>query len=571
MKKRFLNVFVVALMAVTALVNTGCNHDTNIATDDSESKTNGKGAQITFNLTREDFVPETGINTRGVVQESGRVVASTVTKMSNGLDVLAEMVENTAPKTRAANPANSGNYLILAYKDGQKKAEWDGYFDGSVFKVNNHPAEKKILEAGQYKFYAFFKDKIHYENNKMKYDLNDGSVNAVYAEQDVTIPAGGKITLDLTMKPAFARVQVKIKGFSTYAFQGSFNGTIDANQWDGTNNPTDPSKPIKVAYESKSINLTTGAVEKTPAKRIWKMGVQGFSSSIPDGNTMSHVLSNPCYFLEGTMMNQLSFTFSGDTNGKIYARAARNVHLNFPGLTTKELERGKAYVLVLTLYAPAKYLFNYGSNDWPNYQVRSLFQEKVRKPLALVIDEAHKIAIALKNLDTDKQWVMDLNYKPTPEHEHVETSAELIRLSTLFNDAAQETFHKSRMIKRGTSFTRGSTYQFQAFNELQQESYSCYLPGVAEWNAALKLFGVSTPTENFGSTTVYNSWSTSDGTLQDALFYQAGGTPLNEGVYWGAYAWKNDRAMTVELHRDGVRFGGDLRTNRHLVRPFYDY
>ena len=565
MKKRFLNVFVVALMAVTALVNTGCNHDTNIATDDSESKTNGKGAQITFNLTREDFAPETEVNTRGVVQESGRVVVSTVTKMSNGLDVLAEVVENTAPKTRAANPANSGNYIILAYKDGQKKAEWDGYFDGSVFKVNNKPAEEKILEAGQYKFYAFFKDKIHYADNMIKYDLNDGSVNAVYAEQNVTIPAGGKITLDLTMKPAFARVQVKFKGFSTYAFQGSFNGTIDANKWDGSNNSTDASKPIKVAYESKSINLTTGAVEKTPAKKIWKMGVQGFGSSTPDGNTMSHVLSNPCYFFEGTMMNQLSFTFSSDTNGKIYARAARNAHLDFPGLTSRELERGKAYTLTLTLYAPAKYLFDNGYG----FYVKGLLQEKVKKPVALVIDETKKIAIALKNLSNEKQWVMDLNYKPKPEHD--ETPAELNMLSTLFNDAWKETFHKDRMIKMGNNIVRGSTYQFQAFNELQQESYSCYLPGVAEWNAALKLFGVGTPTENFGSTTAYNSWSTSDGTLQDALFYQAGGTPLNEGVYWGAYAWKNNRAMTVEINRQGVRFGGDLRTKKHLVRPFYDY
>lgn len=565
MKKRFLNVFVVALMAVTALVNTSCNHDANIATDDSESKTNGKGAQITFNLTREDFAPETEVNTRGVVQESGRVIASTVTKMSNGLDVLAEVVENTAPKTRAANPANSGNYIILAYKNGQKKAEWDGYFDGSVFKVNNQPAEEKVLEAGQYKFYAFFKDKIRYANNKIEYNLNDGSVNAVYAEQDVTIPAGGKITLDLTMKPAFARVQVKFKGFSTYAFQGSFNGTIDAKQWDGSNNPTDASKPIKVAYESKSINLTTGAVEKTPATKIWKMGVQGFGSSTPDGNTMSHVLSKPCYFLEGTMMNQLSFTFSSDTNGKIYASAARNVHLNFPGLTTKELERGKAYVLVLTLYAPAKYLFDYGWDG--GLQIRSLFQETKKKPVALVIDEAHKIAIGLKNLSNEKQWVMDLNYKPTPEHD--ETSAELNNLSNLFDDAWKETFKKERVSGRGKP--RGSIYQFQAFNELQQESYSCYLPGVAEWNAALKVFGVNTPTDNFGSTTAYNQWSTSDGTLQDALFYQAGGTPLKEGIYWGAYAWKNDRAMTVEINRQGVRFGGDLRTKKHLVRPFYDY
>ncbi len=563
MKKRFLNVFVVALMAVTALVNTGCNHDTNIATDDSESKTNGKGAQITFNLTREDYAPETNMNTRGGVQESGRVVASTVTKMSNGLDVLAEVVENTAPKTRTVSAANSGNYMILAYKNGQKKAEWDGYFDGSVFKVNNQPAEEKALEAGQYKFYAFFKDKIHYANNKIEYNLNDGSVNAVYAEQDVTIPAGGKMTLALTMKPAFARVQIKFKGFSTYAFQGSFNGTIDANQWAGSNSSTDPSKPTNVAYESKSINLTNGTVEKTPAKTTRKMGVQGFGSSIPDGTTMSYVLSNPCYFLEGTMMNQLSFTFSSDTNGKIYARAARNVHLSFPGLTTKELERGKAYVLTLTLYAPAKYLFDNGYG----YDVKGLLQEKGRKPVALVIDEAHKIAIALKNLSSDKQWVMDLGYKPTPEHK--ETYAELIRLSTLFNDSWQETFKKERV--SGGKKPRGSTYQFSAFNDLQQESYSCYLPGVAEWNAALKLFGVTTPTDNFGSTTDYNRWSTSDGTLQDALFYQAGGTPLAKGIYWGAYAWENNRAMTVEIDRDGARFGGDSRIARHLVRPFYDY
>lgn len=566
MKKRFLNVFVVALMAVTALVNTSCNHDANIATDDSESKTNGKGAQITFNLTREDFAPETEVNTRGVVQESGRVVASTVTKMSNGLDVLAEVVENTAPKTRVANPANSGNYMILAYKNGQKKAEWDGYFDGSVFKVNNKPAEEKVLEAGQYKFYAFFKDKIRYANNKIEYNLNDGSVNAVYAEQDVTIPAGGKMTLNLTMKPAFARVQIKFKGFSTYAFQGSFNGTIDAKQWDGSNNPTDASKPIKVAYESKSINLINGTVEKTPAKRTWNMGVQGFGDSTPDGTTMSYVLSKPCYFLEGTMMNQLSFTFSGDTNGKIYARAARNVHLDFPGLTTKELERGKAYVLTLTLYAPAKYVFPTGYGD---YYVRSLLQEKVKKPVALVIDDAKGIAIALKNLTGEKQWVMDLNYKPTPEHE--ETSAELNMLSTLFNDSWKETISKDRMIKKGTNIARGFTYQFQAFKELYDADWQNYMPGAAEWNAALKFFGVTTPTDNFGSTTDYNRWSTSDGTLQDALFYQAGGTPLEKGIYWGAYAWKNNRAMTVELHRDGVRFGGDLRTARHLVRPFYSY
>lgn len=128
MKKKIFYVLMIACIGMTAIINTSCSNETDLVANGQQEKAGPKGVLISFGLSAEDYGTDNEAATRGVSDaQTGRVIATSTSNLGNGLEVLTEVVEDNAPKTRAGNDGvPSQNYTILAYKDGQKMAEWKG-------------------------------------------------------------------------------------------------------------------------------------------------------------------------------------------------------------------------------------------------------------------------------------------------------------------------------------------------------------------------------------------------------------------------------------------------------------
>ena len=155
MKKFFFNAFGVVLVALTAIMVVGCSHESNLVNEEESGSINGKGVQVSFNLFNEGYGSDEIVGTRASSETTGQVVASGVADLDDDFEALTEIVEEPKSMTRATVDAPSGDYTILAYQNGVKKAEWVGNYDGTTFKVNNQPAKAKTLTPGVYKFYVF--------------------------------------------------------------------------------------------------------------------------------------------------------------------------------------------------------------------------------------------------------------------------------------------------------------------------------------------------------------------------------------------------------------------------------
>jgi len=120
MKKNVLKVFVSALMVITAIVNTGCSNEASLASDVQQEQAATEGTELSFNFDLTGYGKEQSVATRGIAEEAkGRVIASSVSSLGDGLEAYTEVVEDAKPQTRATyTAAPAQNYTILAYKDG---------------------------------------------------------------------------------------------------------------------------------------------------------------------------------------------------------------------------------------------------------------------------------------------------------------------------------------------------------------------------------------------------------------------------------------------------------------------
>ena len=82
-----------------------------------------------------------------------------------------------------------------------------------------------MLQPGTYTFFVF-SDHLAYKDGKIIIDINKGSINALFNNQDVTILAQKKQKVDFHLVSPYARVRMKINGFSSQAFEGSINGAL---------------------------------------------------------------------------------------------------------------------------------------------------------------------------------------------------------------------------------------------------------------------------------------------------------------------------------------------------------
>ena len=102
MKRKRFNVFLVALVAMAAVLNTGCSNEVGLATDDLQGQTKIDSCQVSINLVCDNQTPEQTVVTRsGAVAPEGRVLTSSVANAGDGLEVLTQVMEDAKPQTRA--------------------------------------------------------------------------------------------------------------------------------------------------------------------------------------------------------------------------------------------------------------------------------------------------------------------------------------------------------------------------------------------------------------------------------------------------------------------------------------
>lgn len=581
MKKKILNVFAVALVAMAAVVNTGCSNESSLVTDGQPGNAGGDSTLVSFNFALQGFAAEKTVGTRALAAGTdGRVIASSVADAGNGLEVMTEVVEDAKPQTRAGEvlkPAPAQNYTILAYQNGVKKAEWVGRFDGTNFTVNADHSKVQAMKPGMYKFYVF-SDHLKYQNGKITFGLANGSINALSNIVDVEIHDQKETqTVSFQLGSPYARVRMRINGFSSQAFEGSINGALKykANTIEGT---------CEIDPAHGTVTYSKATQDGSLSYNHFTNNIEGDNENISNGTQAirtSHIITPEdagCYFLSGTHLNQLSFQFSSDASGTIYRKPVRNRELPLENLADAVLETGKSYTITQTIYYKADYLFD----DYKTVGSLVPNMKKGLHPVALVVDKDRHICMGLEDVPHVKdgrQWADNLDYK------NIETEDQ--NINGLINTINRYDGWKQTWDGHATDGNVGLMWwkhikaqnpRFPAFNALKEykgKKEMWYVPGAGEWHSALKYLGIADPTRGFTyDNQEHLEWGDVLGyRLLEVLFYQAGGYPLNDW-YWAADDWNTDgraKAVTVTARSTYAHFGGAQKTDGTQVRPFVNY
>lgn len=572
MKKNVLKVFVSALMVMAAVMNTGCSNEAGLASDVQQEQAATEGTELSFNFDLAGYGKEQSVATRGVTEEAkGRVIASSVSSLGDGLEAYTEVVEDAKPQTRAGyTAAPAQNYTILAYKDGQKKGEWVGSYDGSKFTPKAGTSSIQALQPGTYTFFVF-SDHLTYKDGKIIIDINKGSVNALFNNQQVTILAQKKQQVDFHLVSPYARVRMKINGFSSQAFEGSINGALKYNAA-----AANDAGGVKATC---TIDPAAGTANYANVTQAGQLKYQHFTNNVegPQENGVvktSYIITPEdagVYFLAQTRLNKLSFQFASEASGTIYQKAVANKVLPL-NLSDVELKIGTSYTISQTIYYSADYLFSDGTVGTlvPNLKAR-------RTPVALVVDKTRKVCMGLNEI-REKQWATSVGVQ-CKQNENQDESG--LRATIARYDGYDQTWKKGVTygIPLPNYSCKADKWQCPAFNAMKDlgevSSNKWYVPGAGEWDSALKYLGIDDPAHGFGfSSQETNAWGGSLGyRLQEVLFYQANGVPLTEW-YWAANDWKTDnkhKGITVTAGAEGAHFGGARKTDKTKVRPFINY
>lgn len=357
MKKKIFYVLMIACIGMTAVINTSCSNETDLVANRQQEKAGPKGVLISFGLSAEDYGTDNEAATRGVSDaQTGRVIATSTSNLGNGLEVLTEVVEDNAPKTRAGSQPvyHPQDYRIFAYKDGKKKAEWYGKStDGRNFINYTQSPKVQYLEPGKYKFYVFSNSHMPIKDGKFTTSIEKGSRNAFYVEKDIEIPNQKEYKLEFVLKPMFARVRTKLKVYVEGGLHGTFKGY---------------SIYKKGTHYAKIIDPEKGTTEYTPASEEGFFDYKIFDTKIQtvtkDGITSYSIITPELsgnYFLDGTNLSDVSFEIPAGTKATIFGKDAAGLKMPTKLKEEVTLKAGKSYTLVYTMYKLGRYLFSDGT------------------------------------------------------------------------------------------------------------------------------------------------------------------------------------------------------------------
>lgn len=551
------------LFMLTVALFSGCANNTIPATEDNETVSNtGDGGNVTF-----DFVtssehanyiagnPTSENATRAAnTNNQGNVIASGAEDLGNGLEALVEVVETPQTKatTRAIIKAPAGKYTVLAYQNGEQKAKWVLNYNGSSYQAIEGTKAEQFLAKGEYKFYVF-SEHLTLENGKIVARNGSDKQKALYFSGTSTInEAKGKSKVQFVLKPFFAQVFFKIKAFSGAAFNGAMTGsfTFGANAIPTTCtiDPTTGAKTVEnntAAGELAFGNFTGNQTEGTPVK--------------------SYIQSQTAqYMLPGTDVTNMKFKFSTHSSGTIYNKAIKDKTLTITNKIDGNLKEGQSYIVAVTVYYTATYLFSDGTTG-------TMGKKGTRTPIALVVGKPaghpYTYAIALKDASGGSKWSTRYDNKNKVSANQVNTA---IKQYNGWDNTYNPLFTSNTSIIKGESeyfptFKYAATYNpgTKLTGKIQNEKW--FLGGLGEWELALNTFGVESLINSkdkkdlkYTNPLNYN--------LVRILFEQAGGDPLS-GFFWTADC--HGLAHTIVLRPDQLKKEvATKNTNSGATRAF---
>lgn len=551
------------LFMLTVALFSGCVNNTIPATEDNETVSNtGDGGNVTF-----DFVtssehanyiagnPTSENATRAAnTNNQGNVIASGAEDLGNGLEALVEVVETPQTKatTRAIIKAPAGKYTVLAYQNGEQKAKWVLNYNGSSYQATEGTKAEQFLAKGEYTFYVF-SEQLTLENGKIVARNGSDKQKALYFSGTSTInEAKGKSKVQFVLKPFFAQVFFKIKAFSGAAFNGAMTGsfTFGANAIPTTCtiDPTTGAKTVEnntAAGELAFGNFTGNQTEGTPVK--------------------SYIQSQTAqYMLPGTDVTNMKFKFSTHSSGTIYNKAIKDKTLTITNKIDGNLKEGQSYIVAVTVYYTATYLFSDGTTG-------TMGKKGTRTPIALVVGKPaghpYTYAIALKDASGGSKWSTRYDNKNKVSANQVNTA---IKQYNGWDNTYNPLFTSNTSIIKGESeyfptFKYAATYNpgTKLTGKIQNEKW--FLGGLGEWELALNTFGVESLINSkdkkdlkYTNPLNYN--------LVRILFEQAGGDPLS-GFFWTADC--HGLAHTIVLRPDQLKKEvATKNTNSGATRAF---
>ena len=551
------------LFMLTVALFSGCVNNTIPATEDNETVSNtGDGGNVTF-----DFVtssehanyiagnPTSENATRAAnTNNQGNVIASGAEDLGNGLEALVEVVETPQTKatTRAIIKAPAGKYTVLAYQNGEQKAKWVLNYNGSSYQATEGTKAEQFLAKGEYTFYVF-SEQLTLENGKIVARNGSDKQKALYFSGTSTInEAKGKSKVQFVLKPFFAQVFFKIKAFSGAAFNGAMTGsfTFGANAIPTTCtiDPTTGAKTVEnntAAGELAFGNFTGNQTEGTPVK--------------------SYIQSQTAqYMLPGTDVTNMKFKFNNRSSGTIYNKAIKDKTLTITNKIDGNLKEGQSYIVAVTVYYTATYLFSDGTTG-------TMGKKGTRTPIALVVGKPaghpYTYAIALKDASGGSKWSTRYDNKNKVSANQVNTA---IKQYNGWDNTYNPLFTSNTSIIKGESeyfptFKYAATYNpgTKLTGKIQNEKW--FLGGLGEWELALNTFGVESLINSkdkkdlkYTNPLNYN--------LVRILFEQAGGDPLS-GFFWTADC--HGLAHTIVLRPDQLKKEvATKNTNSGATRAF---
>lgn len=551
------------LFMLTVALFSGCANNTIPATEDNETVSNtGDGGNVTF-----DFVtssehanyiagnPTSENATRAAnTNNQGNVIASGAEDLGNGLEALVEVVETPQTKatTRAIIKAPAGKYTVLAYQNGEQKAKWVLNYNGSSYQAIEGTKAEQFLAKGEYKFYVF-SEHLTLENGKIVARNGSDKQKALYFSGTSTInEAKGKSKVQFVLKPFFAQVFFKIKAFSGAAFNGPMTGSFTF----GTNAiPT-----------TCTIDPTTGAKTVENNTAAGELAFGNFTGNQTEGTPVkSYIQSQTAqYMLPGTDVTNMKFKFSTHSSGTIYNKAIKDKTLTITNKIDGNLKEGQSYIVAVTVYYTATYLFSDGTTG-------TMGKKGTRTPIALVVGKPaghpYTYAIALKDASGGSKWSTRYDNKNKVSANQVNTA---IKQYNGWDNTYNPLFTSNTSIIKGESeyfptFKYAATYNpgTKLTGKIQNEKW--FLGGLGEWELALNTFGVESLINSkdkkdlkYTNPLNYN--------LVRILFEQAGGDPLS-GFFWTADC--HGLAHTIVLRPDQLKKEvATKNTNSGATRAF---
>ena len=521
-KKKTTNWLLPFILLLGTTLFSGCSNNTNSVIDDDNLPADPRGSWVTFNLGVADY--DVYNNTRSTdVNSEGRVLASSTQNLGDGLEALVEVVKNpiVQTKTRAVKVVPAGKYTILAYQNGEEKAKWVlNYTNATNYTAIEGTQKQQLLPEGDYDFYVF-NDRLVLENGKILAKLANAKEGSLFAKVEKKhIGSARKIKISFTLKPYFAEVKLKIKGFSTPAFLGTTTGSF---AYDAT--------AIPATIAINPVDGTATSANNTAASTTTNFT---FGANVED-NGNSYIESRSAqYFLPGTDVTKLKFKFA-DNNTQIYQKAiATSKTLAISNPINGGLQASTSYTIAVTVYYKATYLFSDGTTG-------SMGNKGNRTPIALVVGSGggQNFAIALRDAVLKTPWALSTSYGNKTKENDVNKALRLF-------DGYEMTYEPVTTVKPSTdknSLIKADNPNFNAFYAAAHYQPGVtlsgniahsrwFLPGIGEWALAFNTFE-TTPLPG----KAHNQWNEYLGKLKyqkvQILFKQAGGEPVNT-YYWSA-------------------------------------